>query len=130
MSMLKRGERWIHSVEKTKLANPVSYYTASGVRHGIAATQGETTTEAETGAGIIVESKIVDWIIARDELLEEPRPGDFIVVHLDDGVKRYFEVAAVGGETAWRWHGTTASSYRIHSRETNEKSWAVRFSKG
>ena len=118
IDLLRSGEAWLRQQRNEYMSRPVTYYR-SGIAYPIAAAcQGSTTSEIEQG-DMIVESKSIDWMLDRTALAFTPAPGDLITVD-HGGSTRIYEVAAISGEAAWRWHGTDGESYRIHTRETND----------
>ncbi|MDX1926045.1 MAG: hypothetical protein SFV81_05980 [Pirellulaceae bacterium] len=79
----------------------------------IKGTQAQTTVTLDDGH-TISKSKVSDWLIDVDQMTAfgEPLRGDQIEF---DGVR--YEVADLGSEHCWRWHGSLRKTYRIHTKQ-------------
>lgn len=115
---LKDAEIWLRSVRDTHLKACDSWTTQyqRGITViGLDMTIAETRYQSDDGQ-TIVNSAMTDFIIDRAALggLGEPQPGDKIFVVHEHGTETY-EVAAIGAEPAWRWHGRDGQSFRIHT---------------
>ena len=115
---LQRAETWLRRLRDTHLkacdTNTTTY--ARGLTEiGLDMTQAETRYETDDGE-TIVNSSMADWLIDRAAMITfgEPQPGDKITITLAHGTETY-EVAAIGGEPAWRWHGRDGQTFRIHT---------------
>lgn len=118
MGMLETAENWLRTQRRASLSKTVTYRRGGVSNASVPATQAETRGEADNGE-VILESRTVDWLIDRADLTlsgsaTEPLPGDRIEVTYDHGTET-FEVAAVGTEPAWRWHGRDGGTFRIHT---------------
>ena len=79
----------------------------------IKGTLAQTTLTLDDGK-TISKSKVTDWLVDVDQMAEsgEPLRGDQIDY---EGVR--YEVADLGTEHCWRWHGTLRKTYRIHTKQ-------------
>lgn len=117
---LKSAETWLRAVRASHLKacdTWTTQYSRGLATLGLAMTQAETRFQTDDGQ-TIVNSAAMDWIIDRADMvavgLNEPQPGDRITIVLEHG-SEVFEVAAIGGEPAWRWHGRDGQTFRIHT---------------
>lgn len=120
VGFLANAESWLRSVRDTHLkasATWATQYSRGMTTIGMDMTQAETRFQSDDGQ-TIVNSATMDWIIDRADLaasgLGEPQPGDRITLIQAHGAE-VFEVAAIGAEPAWRWHGRDGQSFRVHS---------------
>jgi hypothetical protein len=117
MGLLADGESWLRAQRRAQ-AGTVSYSRGGTTNASVKATQAETTGETD-GGDIILDAHVADWLIDRADLTlasaeVEPMPGDQITIALAHGDEVY-EVASIGPEPCWRWHGRDGGTYRIHT---------------
>jgi len=112
-NLLRRGQALLNSEREGHLAEPVVYRRPGEADLPIAATLGTTEHEGNDDYGATVRSRSVDFLVAADVLLLEPRVGHQLI---HDG--RVYEVMDVHGDGPWRWSDAHRTTYRIHSRET------------
>jgi hypothetical protein len=120
MGLLETAEVWLRSQRRSSLAKTITYRRGLVENDSILASQAETIFESDNGE-MIIDSKVVDWLIDRADLTlsaipVEPRNGDQITIALDHATL-VFEVCAIGGEPAWRWHGRDGQTFRIHTKQ-------------
>lgn len=114
-NLILDGQQWLREQRAQWLSELVTYYDQGSPIANVPATRASTTSEVEVG-DIIVETKLVDWLIEVANLPGvTPKRGDLVLV---DG--KYFEVLSLGGESHYRWHGSDQKTYRIHSRQVDE----------
>ena len=86
----------------------------------IPATLGRTLFRAENEYGVTIRTEMRDFLIAAEDLPDDPERGDLI---LHAGLR--YEVLAPNGEPVWRWSGTPVWRWsgtgrilrRIHTKE-------------
>jgi hypothetical protein len=111
--MLRRGQDFLNRQRERHLTEPVVYRRPGEADLPIAATLGATEHEGSDDYGATVRSRSVDFLVAADVLLLEPRVGHQLI---HDG--RVYEVMDVHGDGPWRWSDPYRTTYRIHTRET------------
>lgn len=133
MGMLEQAEATLRSWRRQHLSKGITYVrpgvgsiTKGADGNQLIATQAATLFEQDNGAAI-VNLRAIDWICEAADLVLKgkrivPQPGDRVEINLDgddgasaSGSVEKFEVAGIGGEPCFVWHGRDAKSYRIHS---------------
>lgn len=117
-------QRALANAAKTqaRLAGESVVYRAGNVTIAIAdAVPGATDSESTSETGVMIRSKVTDWLIFVARLVSnsvaiEPQPGHRIE-HTVSGVKRVYEVQNLGDEECYRFAGPVRDRYRIHVRE-------------
>lgn len=126
MGLLETAEVWLRSQRGNSLAKPITYNRAGATAHiNITGTQAETRFEVDNGE-VIVDASMIDWIVEIADLMLDfgagpiaivPQGGDVITCPTNHG-NSVFEVAAIGNEPEWQWHGRSSDSIRIHTVQT------------
>lgn len=115
------GEAFLRR-RRADAATAVSYYRGMAVNAAVPAIQANTEYETDDGEAI-VKSASADWLIERADLMLDlgagavevtPQAGDRINITLDHGTE-VFEVAPLGADDVYRWHGRDGQTFRIHT---------------
>lgn len=119
MGLLASGGAWLRTQRASEAVSAT--YRRGALSAALNVVQGATTSQADDG-DVIVESRAIDWLIERAELvldgeLVEPEIGDRVGVEFDHGLE-WFTVVALGGEPCFRWHGRDGGTFRVHSVKT------------
>ncbi len=120
--MLADGAEWLRTQRKAYLSETV-VYAQDGDSCTLSATKAETRFESDTGDGVLVTGRQVDWLIDAADLVAglgagtTPMPGDRLQSGSGASAKQ-FTVVQIGGEDTWRWHDRAMKTYRIHTIET------------
>jgi hypothetical protein len=112
-NLLRRARAFLDRQREAHLAEPVVYRRPGKADLPIATTLGTTEHEGNDDYGATIRSRSVDFLVASDVLLLEPRIGHQLI---HDG--RVYEVMDVHGDGPWRWSDPYRTTYRIHTRET------------
>lgn len=113
--LMARGEAWFDQQRREHLATLVEYRPAGGIPRFCRATLVIGRWEKMDSTGQIVRIETRDFFIGRDELPQDPRRGDTIVL-TEDGTDRTYEVAIPDGSDApWRWADRLQKVRRIHT---------------
>lgn len=83
----------------------------------LTAVVGQTPTERDDGTGIVVRSKVRDYLIMATDLVlagepASPQKGD----RIEEADGHVYEVMPVGSEPAWRYSGPGRDVFRVHTR--------------
>lgn len=115
MDVIARAESWFESQRRRHLSTEVEYRPAGGLPRYCAATLVIGKWEKVDPSGQIVRYETRDFFIGRDELPQDPRVGDSIVL-VEDGLQRTYEVMVPeGGASAWSWGDRSQRVRRIHT---------------
>lgn len=95
-------------------------YMRGAVQVSVPAVLGETRFEEVDDNGVVIRTRVQDFLIAADDLSISgsktiPADGDTIV-HVVGGVSYSYRVAAFGGEPPWRWSDEFKARFRIHTK--------------
>lgn len=113
--MLANAETWFEAQRREHLAVTVSYQPAVGLPRECRATLITGRWEALNKDGQIVRIETRDFIIHRDELPQDPKRGDRVVV-TENGVTKTYEVSIpAGADNPWRWSDRSERIRRIHT---------------
>ena len=104
MGLLENAAEWLESQRIRELSVPIVYQRRDGETLNIPATLGRTLFRAENEYGVIIRTETRDFLIAAEDLPDDPERGDVI---LHAGLR--YEV--------WRWSGTGRILRRIHTKE-------------
>ena len=110
MGLLENAAEWLESQRIRELSVPIVYQRRGGETLNIPATPGRTLFRAENEYGVTIRTETRDFLIAAEDLPDDPERGDVI---LHAGLR--YEVLAPNGE--WRWSGTGRILRRIHTKE-------------
>jgi hypothetical protein len=122
VDLLANGAEWLRTQRKSYLGQTV-VYAQDGDTVIVTATSAETRFETDTGDGVLLTGRQVDWLIDVADLEAtlgagtRPLPGDRIQAGSGASAIQY-TVVQIGGEAAWRWHDRQQKTLRIHSIET------------
>lgn len=113
--LLKSAESWFEAQRREHLAATVEYRPKTGLARQCAATLVVGRWEAVDRAGNVVRIETRDFLIHRDDLLQDPVRGDEIVVD-EGGVEKTYEVCVPdGAQNPWRWSDRSETLRRIHA---------------
>ena len=112
MGLLENAAEWLESQRIRELSIPIVYQRRGGETLNIPATLGRTLFRAENEYGATIRTETRDFLIAAEDLPDDPERGDVI---LHAGL--HYEVLAPNGEPVWRWSGTGWILRRIHTKE-------------
>jgi len=113
--MLANAETWFEAQRREHLAVTVSYQPTVGLHRECRATLITGRWEALNKDGQIVRIETRDFIIHRDELPQDPKRGDRVVV-VENGATKTYEVSIpAGADNPWRWSDRSERIRRIHT---------------
>ena len=112
MGLLENAAEWLESQRIRELSVSIVYQRRGGETLNIPATLGRTLFRAENEYGVTIRTETRDFLIAAENLPDDPERGDVI---LHAGLR--YEVLAPNGEPVWRWSGTGRILRRIHTKE-------------
>lgn len=112
MGLLENAAEWLESQRIRELSVLIVYQRRGGETLNIPATLGRTLFRAENEYGVTIRTETRDFLIAAEDLPDDPERGDLI---LHAGIR--YEVLAPNGEPVWRWSGTGRILRRIHTKE-------------
>lgn len=115
-TLLGGAEAWLNAMRADHLSINAILRRGAFETPSVEMMHGSTLVDFNTIDGLMIHSKIADFVIDRDKYLIDgdlatPSAGDQI--ELDDG--RIYELVEVG-DAVWRWHDRAGRSYRVHSR--------------
>jgi len=109
--LLAQGAAWLTSQQRSFCSTWIEY--RRGDESFLApATAGKTDYEIQDESGLRIGGVITDFIIASDDLGQDPAVGDIIIAN-----ERKYEVLDLGADGAWRWSDPYMSAYRIHTKD-------------
>jgi hypothetical protein len=120
--LLADGAEWLRGQRKLYMSQIV-IYAQDGSTYSVTATKAETRFETDTGDGVLLSGRQVDWLIDAADLVTgfgvsaQPEAGDRIQAGTGAAAKQY-TVVQLGGEPVWRWHDRQNKTYRIHTVES------------
>jgi hypothetical protein len=120
--LLASGVEWLRTQRKAYLSETI-VYAQDGDTVSVVATKAETRFETDTGDGVLLTGRQVDWLVDAADLATglgagmQPLPGDRIQAGTGAAAIQY-TVVQIGGEAPWRWHDRQQKTYRIHTIET------------
>lgn len=113
--LLAKGEAWFEQQRRDHLSVMVEYQPGVGLSRSCHATLVTGRWEAMDKAGNLVRMETRDFFISRDELAQDPKRGDRIVV-TESGVSKSYEVCVPeGAQNPWRWSDRSEKIRRIHT---------------
>jgi len=112
-NLLRTGSAWLEQMRVAHCSSQVTYRRGT-TDVTVNATYGATRYEQTDASGVVLESRVWDFLIAASELTAtgEPRSGDQIIA---DGQK--YELLHVGDDGVWRFSDPFRQVYRIHTRQ-------------
>tara|TARA_R110000868_G_scaffold14555_2_gene67577 strand:+ start:235 stop:621 length:387 start_codon:yes stop_codon:yes gene_type:complete len=120
--LLADAAEWLRGQRKLYMSQTV-IYAQDGSTYSLTATKAETRFETDTGDGVLLSGRQVDWLIDAADLVTgfgvgaQPEAGDRIQAGTGATAKQY-TVVQLGGEPVWRWHDRQNKTYRIHTVES------------
>lgn len=112
---MAKAEAWFEQQRREHLAAEVEYRPSVGIARLCRATLVTGRWEAVDKAGSLVRMETRDFFIHRDELPQDPKRGDRIVVD-ENGAEKTYEVSIPdGSRNAWRWADRSEKIRRIHT---------------
>jgi hypothetical protein len=112
---MAKAEAWFEEQRREHLAVEVEYRPSVGIARFCRATLVTGRWEAVDKAGNLVRMETRDFFIHRDELPQDPKRGDRIVVD-ENGAEKTYEVSIPdGSRNAWRWADRSEKIRRIHT---------------
>ena len=115
MNLLAAASEWLDEQRRECLSVTITYNPKGGGSFEIPATLGRTLFRAENQYGSTVRIESRDFLVAADDLKNDPERGDTI---LYNGMR--YEALAPNAEPVWRWSGAYHSTRRIHTKEIGE----------
>lgn len=120
--LLADAAEWLRTQRKAYMSQSI-VYAQDGTTYTLTATKAETRFETDTGDGVLLSGRQVDWLIDAADLVAGfgantiPEAGDRIQAGTGAAAKQY-TVVQLGGEPVWRWHDRQNKTYRIHTVES------------
>lgn len=116
--LIASGGRWFDQVRKEHLSLEAHYYPSGSTTPFICrATPAIGRWEKLDGSGQVVRMETRDFIISRDEMPNDPKRGDTIVVIDSQARTTYRVLIPDGAQQAWRWCDRASTVRRIHTTE-------------
>ncbi len=119
--LLRNGSQWLNHQRHDHMTSPVEYVKnrqAGLTSASLQATFGKTDYEVADDYGNTIRTHVIDFLILADHLEDEPQAGDVIVA---DG--REYEVMDLAGEGCWRWSDPYRTTFRIHTKDTRDRTY-------
>ena len=110
--MLQQAARWLRNQCRDALAVLAVYQPRHGDERVLKAVLGATLFEAPDDYGIVTRTETRDFLVAVEEMPDEPQKGDAFLWN----ATRY-EVLSAKGEPCWRWSDAYHLIRRIHTKE-------------
>lgn len=116
---MAKAAAWFEDQRRQHLSMTVRYYQA-GFSHPItcSATLVVGKWDAISQAGQVVRVETRDFLISSDDLPDEPKRGDTIVLVEGGSETTYRVIVPEGGQKEWRWTDRSNRLRRIHTMET------------
>lgn len=114
--LLANAETWFEAKRREHLAATVEYRPVVGAARDCKATLIVGRWEAITKDGGVTRMETRDFLIHSDDLFQEPKRGDKIVVS-ENGTQKTYEVSIPqGADNPWRWSDRSQTLRRIHTQ--------------
>jgi hypothetical protein len=114
--MMEKAEAWFEKQRRAHLSKTVQYVPVVGVSRPCAATFVTGRWEAITKDGAVVRMETRDFLIHRDDLPQDPKRGDRVLIEEYGYQKTYETVVPHGANNFWSWFDRSQTIRRVHTQ--------------